>query len=131
MDPHSNVVIKYHGNYIQNQPYSLTPVAKKPYTPTRNDDQLNTHNHTILSLWCENVDCQPVVYIHAVQKYITKYASKAEKNLKASTTCYVELSWLHPLLTQQNLHFETFLKKPLLIMTLEHKKPAICCKNYH
>jgi len=32
MDPHSNVVIKHHVNYIQNRPYSLIPMAKK-HTP--------------------------------------------------------------------------------------------------
>ena len=78
--------------------------GQKTYTPARNDDRLNSHNPTILSIWRANVDCQPVLSIHAIQKYIAKYASKAEKNMKASTTCYVELSSLHPLL-QQHLHF--------------------------
>ena len=53
--------------------------GQKTYTPARNDDRLNSHNPTILSIWRANVDCQPVLSIHAVQKYIAKYASKAEK----------------------------------------------------
>jgi len=131
MDPHSNIVIKHHGNYIQNRPYSLIPMAKN-HTPLLATMIINNHNPTILSIWRANVDFQPVLSIHAVQKYIAKYASKAEKkNIKASTTCYVELSWLHPLLTQQHPHFENFLQKPLLIVTLEHRKPVICSKNYH
>jgi len=53
--------------------------GQKTYTPARNDDRLNTHNPTILYIWRANIDCQPVLSIHAVQKYIAKYASKAEK----------------------------------------------------
>lgn len=34
--------------------------GQKTYTPARNDDRLNTHNPTILSIWRANVDCEPI-----------------------------------------------------------------------
>ncbi|XP_057822399.1 uncharacterized protein LOC131034819 [Cryptomeria japonica] len=48
------------------------------HTPARNDDHLNLHNPFILSIWRANVDCQPVLSIDVVIKYIAKYAAKAE-----------------------------------------------------
>jgi ATP-dependent DNA helicase PIF1 len=52
--------------------------GKKKYEPARNDDRLNIHNPDILTIWRENMDCQPILSRHAVMKYISKYASKAE-----------------------------------------------------
>ena len=31
--------------------------GQKKYEPARNDDRLNVHNITLLSIWCDNVDC--------------------------------------------------------------------------
>ena len=50
----------------------------KTYVPARNDERLNIHNADLLSIWRENVDCQPVLSRHDVLKYISKYAAKAE-----------------------------------------------------
>ena len=50
----------------------------KTYNPARNDSLLNIHNPIMLSIWRDNVDYQPVLCKHAVLKYISKYASKAE-----------------------------------------------------
>ena len=52
--------------------------GKKKYEPSRNDDRLNIHKPDILIVWRENMDCQPILSRHAVMKYISKYASKAE-----------------------------------------------------
>lgn len=48
------------------------------HTHARNDDHLNLYNPSILSIWRANVDCQSVLSINAVLKYITKYAAKVE-----------------------------------------------------
>ena len=52
--------------------------GKKTYIPARNDELLNIHNSSMLSIWRANVDCQPVLSRHVVMTYISKYASKAE-----------------------------------------------------
>ena len=57
---------------------SLAENGQPKYNATKNDDRLNLHNPSILSIWRANVDCQPVLSINAVLKYIAKYASKAE-----------------------------------------------------
>ena len=51
--------------------------GRKKYEPTRNDDRLNVHNIDLITMWCANVDCEPVFSRYAVLKYIAKYASKA------------------------------------------------------
>ncbi|XP_059064840.1 uncharacterized protein LOC131856900 [Cryptomeria japonica] len=67
------------------------------HTPARNDDRLNLHNPFILSIWRANVDCQPVLSIDAVIKYIAKYAAKAEN--KSET--------YHAMLSQISTNFES------------------------
>ena len=57
--------------------------GKKTYIPARNDELLNIHNSSMLSIWRENVDCQHVLSRHAILTYISKYASKA-KNIYES-----------------------------------------------
>ena len=56
----------------------IDPNGCKTYNPARNDSLLNIHNPTMLSIWRDNVDCQPVICKHVVLKYISKYASKVE-----------------------------------------------------
>ena len=72
----THVVIMHHGLYKTHLPCLLKKSGKKTYKPARNDDRLNSHIPSILSIWRGNVDCQPVLDIHAIQKYIAKYASK-------------------------------------------------------
>ena len=70
-----------------NAPWELQDQSKifvndkghKKYEPTHNDGELNVHNIPLLSMWCVNVDCQPLFSCRAVLKYIAKYASKAER----------------------------------------------------
>ncbi|XP_057857720.1 uncharacterized protein LOC131066866 [Cryptomeria japonica] len=66
------------------------------HTPACNDDRLNLHNPFILSIWRANVDCQPVLSIDVVIKYIAKYATKAEN--KSET--------YHAMLSQISTNFE-------------------------
>ncbi|XP_059074789.1 uncharacterized protein LOC131874875 [Cryptomeria japonica] len=67
------------------------------HTPARNDDRLNLHNPFILSIWRANVDCQPVLSIDAMIKYIAKYATKAEN--KSET--------YHAMLSRISTNFES------------------------
>ncbi|XP_059070854.1 uncharacterized protein LOC131028544 [Cryptomeria japonica] len=67
------------------------------YTPARNDDRLDLHNPFILSIWRANVDCQPVLSIHAVIKYIAKYAAKAKNKSKT----------YHAMLSRISTNFES------------------------
>ncbi|XP_057838404.2 uncharacterized protein LOC131048470 [Cryptomeria japonica] len=67
------------------------------HTPARNDDRLNLHNPFILSIWRANVDCQPVLSIDAMIKYIAKYAAKAEN--KSET--------YHAMLSRISTNFES------------------------
>lgn len=53
--------------------------GRPKHTPARNDDRLNLHNPSILSIWRANVDFQPVLSIDVVLKYIAKYVAKAEQ----------------------------------------------------
>ena len=64
----------------------------KIYESTRNDDRVNTHNRTILQLWRENVDWQPVLSRHVVMNYIVKYAVKAEKSSETYHQMLVRLA---------------------------------------
>ena len=57
--------------------------------PIHNDDRVNIHNPQMLSIWRENIDCQPVTSRLLVLKYITKYTSKVEKK---SESCVNMLS---------------------------------------
>ncbi|XP_059064231.1 uncharacterized protein LOC131856450 [Cryptomeria japonica] len=67
------------------------------HTPARNDDRLNLHNPFILSIWRANVDCQLVLSIDVVIKYIAKYAAKAEN--KSET--------YHAMLSRISTNFES------------------------
>ena len=64
-------------NYMKTQEQ-----VKKEIEPARNDDRVNSHNCHILQLWRENIDWQPISSKHVVNKYIEKYASKAQKSSK-------------------------------------------------
>ena len=51
------------------------------FVAIQNDDHLNLHNPTMLSLWRLNIDCKPIISINVVIRYNAKYTSKVEKNL--------------------------------------------------
>ncbi|XP_057840719.2 uncharacterized protein LOC131050534 [Cryptomeria japonica] len=71
--------------------------GQPPHTPARNDDCLDLHNPFILSIWRANVDCQPVLSIHVVIKYIVKYAAKAKNKSKT----------YHAMLSRISTNFES------------------------
>lgn len=45
---------------------SIDDKCHKKYVPARNDDRVNVHNVALLTMWCANVDCQPIVSQHVV-----------------------------------------------------------------
>lgn len=55
------------------------------YKRERNDNHLNVHNPTMLTIWRANVDCQAIYSKKAVLQYISKYASKTEHKSKSYT----------------------------------------------
>lgn len=99
MEPHSNVVIKHRGNYIQHRPYSLILMAKKhtPLLATMIDSIAITLRSYLFGVQMLTASqyCPYTLY----KNILPNMHPKKKKNLKASTTCYVELSSLHPLLT--------------------------------
>ncbi|XP_059066108.1 uncharacterized protein LOC131857481 [Cryptomeria japonica] len=76
----TTLLCRYKAPWIIQEKSTLSNVenGQPKHTPARNDDRLNLHNPFILSIWRANVDCQPVLSIDAVIKYIAKYAAKAE-----------------------------------------------------
>src|SRR5437763_15609753 len=44
----------------------------------RNDPLINLHNRLQLQEWWANVNLKPILNIHAILQYISKYASKSE-----------------------------------------------------
>jgi len=57
----------------------------------RNDPYINLYNRMQLQGWCANVDLKPVLSIHAVLQYISKYASKAEPSSNAFTDIFNQI----------------------------------------
>jgi len=49
----------------------------KTYMHVDNDDRINIHDHAIPSIYHGHVEFQPILSLHAVKKYIAKYALKA------------------------------------------------------
>ena len=71
--------------------------VRKTYNPSRNDSILNIHNPTTLSIWRDNVDCQPVLSRNIVLKYISKYASKVDPKSKIYHVILSRLSHATPI----------------------------------
>ena len=88
--------------------------GQKTYTPARNDDRLNNHTPSILSIWRGNVDCQPVLSLHVVQKYIAKYASKAEMNSENFHDILRRIVHVAPLHDPSTIAFQKFLTETLV-----------------
>ena len=88
--------------------------GKKTYKPARNDDRLNSHIPSILSIWCGNVDCQPVLDIHAVQKYIAKYAAKSETKSESFHQMLRRIVHAAPLLDPSIVAVQKFLSETLV-----------------
>ncbi|XP_059068275.1 uncharacterized protein LOC131047632 [Cryptomeria japonica] len=76
------------------------------HTSARNDDRLNLHNPFILSIWRANVDCQPVLSIDVVIKYIAKYAAKLKTNLRHIIKCCLAFQQTLSLINQLLMLFE-------------------------
>jgi hypothetical protein len=53
-------------------------VGHEIYNLAQNDNQLNSHNSSILTIRHDNIDFQPILSLHAIQKYIGMHASKVE-----------------------------------------------------
>ena len=67
---------------MRNQYCSYMIKEEKKYDPTRNYDRFNVHKIYLLTMWCANVDRQLVLYWYVALKYLSKYASKAEKRFE-------------------------------------------------
>ena len=93
--------------------------GKKTYKPTCNDDRLNSHIPSILSIWRGNVDCQPVLDIHAIQKYIAKYAAKSETKSERFHQMLRRIVHAAPLLDPSIVAIQKFLSETLVDRDIE------------